>query len=61
MKFAAMSLIESTDTKRPSAIAVYLEPWHADIFAFVSMKSVRGPEELRVRRLFYALWVNDLL
>jgi ribonucleotide reductase alpha subunit len=58
---AVMRLIELSDAKRPSAVAVYLEPWHADIFDFVQMKSVRGSEDNKARRLFHALWVNDLL
>ena len=46
--------------KRKGAFAIYLEPWHADIFEFLEMKKNHGKEELRARDLFYALWVNDL-
>ncbi|MCB0326570.1 MAG: ribonucleoside-diphosphate reductase subunit alpha [Bdellovibrionales bacterium] len=46
--------------KRKGAFAIYLEPWHADIFDFLEMKKNHGKEELRARDLFYALWVNDL-
>jgi ribonucleoside-diphosphate reductase alpha subunit len=46
--------------KRKGAFAVYLEPWHADIFEFLELKKNHGKEELRARDLFYALWVNDL-
>ncbi|GIY34074.1 hypothetical protein CDAR_420052 [Caerostris darwini] len=46
--------------KRPAAYAIYLEPWHADIFEFLNLKKNIGKEELRARDLFYALWVPDL-
>ncbi|AAN04389.1 Rr1 [Heliothis zea nudivirus] len=46
--------------KRPGAIAVYLEPWHADVFDFIEMRKNSGFEEARARDLFYALWVPDL-
>ncbi|MAX67773.1 MAG: ribonucleoside-diphosphate reductase subunit alpha [Halobacteriovoraceae bacterium] len=46
--------------KRKGSFAVYLEPWHADIFDFLDLKKNHGKEELRARDLFYALWVNDL-
>lgn len=46
--------------KRKGAFAVYLEPWHADVFDFLELKKNHGKEELRARDLFYALWVNDL-
>ncbi|MCP9234836.1 ribonucleoside-diphosphate reductase subunit alpha [Lewinella sp. JB7] len=46
--------------KRKGAFAVYLEPWHADIFEFLDLKKNHGKEEMRARDLFYALWVNDL-
>jgi ribonucleoside-diphosphate reductase alpha chain len=46
--------------KRKGSFAVYLEPWHADIFDFLELKKNHGKEELRARDLFYALWVNDL-
>jgi ribonucleoside-diphosphate reductase subunit M1 len=46
--------------KRPGAIAVYLEPWHGDIFEFLDLKLNIGSEELRARDLFLALWIPDL-
>jgi len=46
--------------KRKGSFAVYLEPWHADIFDFLELKKNHGKEELRARDLFYALWINDL-
>lgn len=46
--------------KRKGAFAVYLEPWHADIFDFLLLKKNHGKEEQRARDLFYGLWVPDL-
>ena len=46
--------------KRKGSFAIYLEPWHDDIFAFLDLKKNHGKEELRARDLFYALWVPDL-
>src|SRR5690606_20014602 len=46
--------------KRKGAFAVYLEPWHADIFEFLELKKNHGKEEMRARDLFYALWISDL-
>ncbi|MEO1219098.1 MAG: ribonucleoside-diphosphate reductase subunit alpha [Bacteroidota bacterium] len=46
--------------KRKGSFAIYLEPWHADIFGFLDLKKNHGKEELRARDLFYALWVPDL-
>jgi len=46
--------------KRKGSFAMYLEPWHADIFEFLELKKNHGKEELRARDLFYALWVPDL-
>jgi len=46
--------------KRKGAFAIYLEPWHADIFAFLDLRKNHGKEELRARDLFYALWIPDL-
>ncbi len=46
--------------KRKGAFAIYLEPWHADIFDFLELKKNTGKDELRARDLFYALWINDL-
>lgn len=46
--------------KRKGAFAIYLEPWHADVFEFLLLKKNTGKEEQRARDLFYALWVSDL-
>lgn len=46
--------------KRKGAFAIYLEPWHADIFEFLDLKKNHGKEEMRARDLFYALWISDL-
>ncbi|MEQ9440056.1 MAG: ribonucleoside-diphosphate reductase subunit alpha [Cyclobacteriaceae bacterium] len=46
--------------KRKGSFAIYLEPWHADVFDFLQLKRNHGKEELRARDLFYALWVPDL-
>ncbi|MGC8751107.1 ribonucleoside-diphosphate reductase subunit alpha [Hydrotalea sp.] len=46
--------------KRKGAFAIYLEPWHADVFEFLELKKNHGKEELRARDLFYALWISDL-
>ena len=46
--------------KRKGSIAIYLEPWHPDIIAFLDLRKNHGKEELRARDLFYALWTPDL-
>lgn len=46
--------------KRKGSFAVYLEPWHADIYDFLDLKKNHGKEELRARDLFYAMWISDL-
>ncbi|RYY50395.1 MAG: ribonucleoside-diphosphate reductase subunit alpha [Chitinophagaceae bacterium] len=46
--------------KRKGAFAIYLEPWHADVFEFLDLRKNHGKEEMRARDLFYALWMNDL-
>ncbi|MCR9250871.1 MAG: ribonucleoside-diphosphate reductase subunit alpha [bacterium] len=46
--------------KRKGSFAIYLEPWHSDIFDFLDLKKNHGKEELRARDLFYALWMPDL-
>lgn len=46
--------------KRKGSFAIYLEPWHADIFDFLELRKNHGKEELRARDLFYALWISDL-
>ena len=54
-----MGLVHNSG-KRNGSIAVYLEPWHADIFEFIELKKPHGNEEDRARDLFYALWIPDL-
>lgn len=46
--------------KRNGSFAVYIEPWHADIYEFLDAKKNNGAEEMRARDLFYALWIPDL-
>jgi len=46
--------------KRKGSFAIYLEPWHADIFEFLDLKKNHGKEEMRARDLFYAMWIPDL-
>ena len=46
--------------KRKGSFAIYLEPWHSDIFDFLELKKNHGKEEMRARDLFFALWVPDL-
>lgn len=46
--------------KRKGSFAIYLEPWHADVFEFLDLKKNHGKEEMRARDLFYALWIPDL-
>lgn len=46
--------------KRKGSFAIYLEPWHADIFAFLDLKKNHGNEMQRARDLFYAMWIPDL-
>ncbi|XP_063240455.1 ribonucleoside-diphosphate reductase large subunit [Bacillus rossius redtenbacheri] len=52
--------VDQGGNKRPGAFAIYLEPWHADVFDFLDLKKNTGKEELRARDLFYALWIPDL-
>lgn len=52
--------IDQGGGKRKGAIAIYLEPWHADIYSFLELRKNSGKEELRARDLFTALWIPDL-
>ena len=52
--------VDQGGNKRPGAFAIYIEPWHADIFSVLDMKKNHGKEELRARDLFFALWIPDL-
>jgi ribonucleoside-diphosphate reductase alpha chain len=46
--------------KRKGSFAIYLEPWHADIFEFLDLRKNNGKEEMRARDLFTAMWIPDL-
>ena len=46
--------------KRKGAFAIYIEPWHADVFEFLDLRKNHGKEEMRARDLFFALWICDL-
>lgn len=46
--------------KRKGSFAVYIEPWHSDVFEFLDLKKNHGKEELRARDLFYAMWIPDI-
>lgn len=46
--------------KRKGAFAIYLEPWHSDVFEFLDLRKNHGKEEMRARDLFYAMWISDL-
>lgn len=46
--------------KRKGSFAIYIEPWHADIFDFLELRKNHGKEEMRARDLFLALWIPDL-
>lgn len=52
--------VDQGGNKRPGAFAVYLEPWHADVFEFLDAKKNTGKDEARARDLFYAMWIPDL-
>jgi len=52
--------VDQGGNKRPGAFAMYLEPWHCDIFEFLDLRKNTGKDEQRARDLFYALWIPDL-
>ena len=52
--------VDQGGNKRPGAFAIYLEPWHADVFEYLNLRKNHGKEEVRARDLFYALWTPDL-
>ncbi|KAK2586983.1 hypothetical protein KPH14_010956 [Odynerus spinipes] len=52
--------VDQGGNKRPGAYAIFIEPWHADVFEFLDLKKNTGKEELRARELFYGLWIPDL-
>lgn len=57
---ATANHVDQGGNKRNGSFAIYLEPWHADIFTFIELRRPDGNEELRARQLFYALWIPDL-
>jgi ribonucleoside-diphosphate reductase subunit M1 len=57
---ATARYVDQGGNKRPGAFAIYLEPWHADVFDFIDLRKNHGKEEVRARDLFYALWIPDL-
>ena len=57
---ATARYVDQGGGKRKGAFSIYLEPWHADIFDFLSLRKNTGKEEQRARDLFYALWTPDL-
>ncbi|CAO0789587.1 unnamed protein product [Mucor circinelloides] len=52
--------VDQGGNKRPGAFAIYLEPWHADVFMFLDLRKNFGRDEIRARDMFYALWIPDL-
>ena len=52
--------VDQGGNKRNGSFAIYLEPWHSDIFDFLEMRKNHGDEETKARDLFYALWISDL-
>lgn len=57
---ATARYVDQGGGKRKGAFAIYIEPWHADIFEVLELKKNTGPDELRARDLFYGLWIPDL-
>lgn len=57
---ATARYVDQGGGKRKGSFAIYLEPWHADVFEFLQLRKNHGKEEQRARDLFYALWINDL-
>lgn len=57
---ATARYVDQGGNKRPGAFAVYIEPWHADVFNWLDLRKNHGKEENRARDLFYALWIPDL-
>ncbi|CAB1111582.1 unnamed protein product [Ectocarpus sp. CCAP 1310/34] len=57
---ATARYVDQGGGKRPGAFAVYIEPWHADVFEVLELKKNHGKDELRARDLFYGLWIPDL-
>lgn len=56
----ASRYVDQGGGKRKGSLAVYLEPWHSDIFEFLDLRKNHGKEEMRARDLFPALWIPDI-
>lgn len=56
----AATYVDQGGNKRPGAFAIYVEPWHSDIFDVLDLKKNHGSEEHRTRDLFFGLWIPDL-
>jgi ribonucleoside-diphosphate reductase alpha chain len=57
---ATASYVDQGGGKRKGSFAIYLEPWHADIYEFLDLKKNTGKDEVRCRALFYGMWTPDL-
>jgi len=57
---ATARYVDQGGGKRKGSFAMYLEPWHADVFDFLELRKNHGKEEQRARDLFYGLWIPDL-
>jgi ribonucleoside-diphosphate reductase alpha subunit len=57
---ATARYVDQGGGKRNGSFAIYIEPWHADVFDFLELRKNHGDEELKARDLFYALWIPDL-
>jgi ribonucleoside-diphosphate reductase alpha subunit len=55
-----LGIVHNGGNKRKGSFAIYIEPWHSDIFDFLELKKNHGKEESRARDLFYGLWIPDL-
>ena len=58
---ATAHYVDQGGNKQPGAFAIYLEPWHSDIFEFIDLHKNHGKEEVRAHDLFYTLWIPNLL
>ena len=58
---ASARYVEQGGNKCPGAFAIYIEPWHADVFEFLDLRKNHSKEEVCAHDLFYALWICDLL
>ena len=58
---ATARCVDQGGNKRLRAFAIYLEPWHADVFELLDLRKSHNKEEVRARDIFYVLWVLNLL